>query len=141
MASQGGRIQVSLRLERTRGAEIIASLEFINRSRDRFHLLKWLVFPAGRIDAERFEIQVDGVEPRYTGILAKRDPPQADDFGIIGPGQVVRSRVVLSQAYRLPPRGLMTVTYVASNPALGTQPLERLRSNTVTFDLASDVSA
>lgn len=131
---QATPIEVSLQLTTATDGGVDAVLTFTNRSSQPYHLLKWLTFPTGRIDAKRFEVTVDDKPAVYTGMLKKRGEPGPDDWGLLQPGYYVSSTVNLSEAYDMPPGKRVAVTYVSMNPPYGARTHgDRLRSNTVQF--------
>ncbi|MEG3788573.1 M35 family metallo-endopeptidase [Lysobacter sp. CCNWLW3] len=83
-----------------------------NTSRRTVRLPKWQL-PTEVLDANLFEVSVDGVKLDYQGPMIKRGAPQAADFAILRPGETYRVVVDLASAYDLSQAGDYTVTYNA----------------------------
>lgn len=127
-------VEVVLALHARQDGALVADLTFTNRAAHPYRLLKWLTFPTGRIDADRFDVRIDGHRAAYTGMMKKRRPPGPDDFGLLQPGYRISATVVLNGAYDLSQGHELSVTYADVNPPAGERSqAERLRSNTVTL--------
>ncbi|KRC33733.1 MULTISPECIES: M35 family metallo-endopeptidase [unclassified Lysobacter] len=83
-----------------------------NTSRRTVRLPKWQL-PTEVLDANLFEVSVDGAKVEYQGPMIKRGTPQAADFAILRPGETYRTVVDLASAYDLSQAGDYTVTYNA----------------------------
>ena len=80
-----------------------------NTSRKAARVPRWEL-PSATLQAKLFQVSVDGKAVQYTGMMAKRGLPTAQDFVVIAPGQSLRSVVDLASAYDLAKVGQYTVT-------------------------------
>jgi peptidyl-Lys metalloendopeptidase len=80
-----------------------------NTSRKAARVPRWEL-PSSTLQGKLFRVSLDGKPVQYTGMLAKRGLPAAQDFVVIAPGQSLRSVVDLGSAYDLAKAGQYTVT-------------------------------
>ena len=111
---------VTVHLELLRSAErnVMARLEFENRASSPVALLSWLTFPTDEIDGNYFEVSVNGVKARYTGMLIKRAPPTESDYLRLAPGEKLSRTVNLSSGYAIDCSGTIRARYRANNRQL-----------------------
>jgi hypothetical protein len=88
--------QLSVRVE---GRQVLAKLEFVNRSNEDLFIEKFNACFNGEIENNVFRITTDGRTLNYVGILAKRRRPIGEDYLRIEPGQSYTTQTDLVKAY------------------------------------------
>ena len=66
--------------------------------------------PMGDIEAKLFQVSRDGQAVAYEGPMIKRGLPTAADFAILQPGQSIRSKIQLADAYDMRKSGTYSIT-------------------------------
>ena len=66
--------------------------------------------PIGDIEAKLFQVSRDGQAVAYEGPMIKRGLPTAADFAILQPGQSIRSKIQLADAYDMRKSGTYSIT-------------------------------
>jgi peptidyl-Lys metalloendopeptidase len=95
------------------GAQRI-EIEFVmaNTSRSPLRVLRWQT-PIEGIEHDLLRVLRNGEPVAYTGILAKRPAPQAEDYIVIKPGEKISVSFDPSVAYDMTVRGEYTIQYHA----------------------------
>ena len=81
---------------------MLADLEFANSTRQEIFIEKYNACINGEIENNVFEIKTGERLLDYTGMLAKRRRPIAEDYVRLAPGRMFASRVDLTNAYDFP---------------------------------------
>ena len=66
--------------------------------------------PLGELEARLFQVSRDGEPVAYEGPMIKRGLPTAADFAILQPGQSIRSKIQLADAYDMRKSGTYSIT-------------------------------
>ncbi len=128
---------LSLELRQAADNKIWARLRITNLAAQPYPLLRWLLFPDGVVDADRFDITLAGRTIAYTGPAIRRPLPTDTDFLALPPGQTSASAFTLGDVYRINTPGDLLVRYLGFNPLPGDAGLHRLQSNQAKLVLAA----
>ncbi len=147
--------ELQVRLEPSRkafkGAQpLLVKFTLANDTGEEVTLLKWHT-PLEGVNADIFEVAVDGKPAEYLGRTVKRGPPRPSDYVTIAAHSSVSADVDLSKAYAVYKRGRYQARFRASVhvgpprlPKTGEArkepepPPKLLSSGQVTFDLEED---
>jgi len=92
--------------------ELLVRMTISNPGSETVGLLRWQT-PIDGIEHDIMTITRDSQPVRYTGILAKRSAPAAEDFLMLAPGEELTFMVDPSAAYDMSQQGNYTVQYAA----------------------------
>jgi hypothetical protein len=124
---------VDVLLQVTKGDnKIEAHLSFKNFSSRNVFLEKQTIYLGGRVRNNYFEITDEkGSEVIYLGMMASR-VITSKDFVELSSGEEIKSKIVLSEYYKLEHGNKYLIRYFAYNPSyLSDQPLIEMASNIV----------
>jgi peptidyl-Lys metalloendopeptidase len=114
-APAGQDLEVGLRTDQRwlEGPQRI-EIEFVmaNTSKEPVQVLRWQT-PIDGIEHDLFRVMRNGSPVTYTGILAKRPEPIAEDYIVIKPGEKISVAFDPSVAYDMTVRGEYTIQYHA----------------------------
>jgi hypothetical protein len=120
-----------------RDAQAIANVSFNNPTDADIFLWDVLGCPGGDLQNNLFEIYLRDQRVAYTGLLAKRAQPAAEEFLRIAPGRSHETSIPLHTYYRFHPgENSYRARYLAFNPFPDRAGFSLLTSNEVTFRLA-----
>jgi len=126
-APQGALLTSSLAVgadQRERPDDISITFSLTNEGVSSARMLRWQT-PLDGIEADIFEVTLDGEPVPYIGKLIKRAAPVAADFIEIQPGETVSTVIDLSAVYDMSRRGEYAVRFRgAIEEAAGPQPLD-----------------
>jgi peptidyl-Lys metalloendopeptidase len=93
--------------------DVVVKVTYHNASAEDVYLLRWQTVLQG-VEANLFDVRVDGQPVPYTGRLYKRGTPQAEDYVRIPAGGSVSTEVELSSVYDMSRTGEYAIRYRAN---------------------------
>lgn len=115
LPNDGASLNAALAVEKWQyaGDEAVnVTFSLANESDRTLYVLGWQT-PLGGIEADVFEVEVDGMPVPYIGKLVKRPAPQPEDYVAIGAGERVAVVFDLAEAYDMTREGEYTIRYSA----------------------------
>ncbi len=133
-ARAAARLETRIAIDKTSlttADEVMVRFSLTNSGDARARVLRWET-PVFGVDADLFEVALNGEPVAYLGRLVKRPAPQATDYVGLEPGETVSVPVPLSSLYDFSRPGEYTVRYRVSR----LNPFPRDRSD-ATIDVLS----
>ena len=96
--------------------DVVAMVTITNDSTRPMVLPRWQV-PGARLDANLFEVTLDGKAVDYLGILVKRPAPTPADYVAIAPGESISGSTELTRHYDMASGGEYLVSYRLDVPS------------------------
>ena len=113
VAGNGSSLSATLQTEKwayERSEEVTLRFSLANTGTESAYILRWQT-PVAGVEADLFEVEVDGQPVAYIGKLIKRAAPQPEDFMELAPGETVTATFDLSAVYDMTREGEYTVRY------------------------------
>jgi|GEM_PF-1641756 hypothetical protein len=109
------------------GEPVSVHVSVYNSSSDTVLFLPMNTALENPLQADVFEVNLDGERLPYIGIIAQRLPPTLSDFVTLEPGESLEHTLDLAQFYLMNRSGSYQIKYVPRtltvDPALGVEPL------------------
>ena len=102
--------------------DVVAAVTITNDSASTILVPHWQV-PGARLEADLFNVTLDGQPVEYLGILVKRPAPTPADYVAIGPGKSLTGRTELSRHYDMASGGEYLISY-RTDLSVGNRPGE-----------------
>ncbi|MSN25150.1 MAG: hypothetical protein GJV46_04695 [Geobacter sp.] len=113
---------------------VLASLDFINKSKEIIYINKINGCLNGVINNDVFSLETEDGPIEYTGVLAKRSRPGLEDVVALEPGENISTVVDLNKAYAfLPNTNIYKLYYSAFHQFPDRPGFISLKSNVISF--------